>query len=252
MREGLEVIRKFKAFGKYRTEPQLALPSWVVDWRLVSQHFQRCEIKSRSEPVCRLQEVQFNQSYHKQFKDDNSKSTISFTKLVLQGVIDERYYPKGNSIWKKGTLIDKAIWNLDFDMQPKDLIIYFLPCLDPGISVSQAVRWNMNKGSHWVIRPLSGDADTEFELKACLPWVWEEYVPFHEHWEHRPNGEAVSSQVHKEQEYRRLAIPNRRNIIKEADAIDNSLVAAGKAQLSLKSLHPQDPQWNDIRKFIIA
>jgi hypothetical protein len=83
---------------------------------------------------------------HKQLCEDNRKGTVPYTKLILCGTVDSRFYAKGSSLWeKRQRLKDKAVWHLEFGVNPTDLVIYMLGFIGIGFTGLSLADLHNNK-----------------------------------------------------------------------------------------------------------
>lgn len=250
---GLAVISKFKIFGRHKNESQLSLPSWAVDWRLTAPHSTERELwpEYRDGRSLTMQKIEDGETFYfgrenrqAQFNSDNRGKIIPLTKLVLRGVIDKRYYLMGNQVWKKAMVVDKVAFDLDFEVESQDMIVYFLALHGSFSLQKRFIRdrprylYLKDKGL-WVIRPVGDDNGTEFELKACLQFTPEWNTGLYNHWQPRSYYDHLYfPQGQEKQDYRRLAVSSRK--LKYIDNESNPLC------------NPFRDEYLNVRTFIIV
>jgi hypothetical protein len=150
---------------------QSLLPSWVVDWRLAG-------------PICYDPHDEQNvrmighpfPEIGKQLRIDNMAGALPHNKLVLRGVVDDRFTFSGNYVWSSKRLSvpsyrriwtergDKAVWKLNFETEPHDLIVFLV-----ALHHRRAGFQTLNEGGTgvWILRPCQEDT---YKLMAFLAW----------------------------------------------------------------------------------
>jgi hypothetical protein len=136
MKGGLALIAKFKVFDKHTSDS--ALPSWVIDWRMTAKLTRRCSPQGKDGEglTIKLDNPWDMRSLdpHKGSKDPGKSVRIlapaaherfveykkmgyhHFTKLILRGAIDSRFYIlDDDNVWERRSLLkDKRLWLLPF------------------------------------------------------------------------------------------------------------------------------------------
>jgi len=226
MKGGIAIIAKFKAFTTQDDDNacEHPLPSWVIDWRLAARLFRRnASIFGMSSRALENTWAKLGRDGHlglvpghppgsqEQFCQDNGNSTVPYTKLILRGMVAPRFRVEGKSIWEKRRwLTDKAVWQLECDVYPTDIVVHmlgFIRCAGYGLSLAELLNDNTvttyQGGGLWLLRPAGDD---EFKLIACLPFSPKPWYPLYPHWEWNPGyfWEAPS-QAQPVDHYRRFA-----------------------------------------------
>lgn len=227
MKGGLAVIAKFKAFrSNEKSDSPLQLPSWVIDWRLAAESWERVYHKqymSELERICLhnawyarkftdckrpdnwkrhssvLYPTHSPEAQH-QLCDDNRHEGVSPKNLLVRGFIDRRYYGKDKSVWEKRLFKDRKHWDLSCEISPNDIVVHLNAFVGPlSIFANQQGPKSVEKGL-WLLRPTDND---EYKLVACLSGLTEKYSewydPFYDHWMWNPADDlpATSQQIRR-------------------------------------------------------
>jgi hypothetical protein len=209
MKGSLAVLAKFKAFttDDDNNACKHPVPSRVIDWRLAARlfswedgksgynHVDEWDVKLDNAWGIRLPEGRMwpSPATQEQFCQDNRDSSVPYTKLILRGMVDPTFRAEGNCIWEKRRwLTDKAVWQLECDVYPTDLVVYMLGFIGLGYQVlssadnldnNGAAAYSYYRGGLWLLRPARDD---EFKLIACLPFLSCISPPLYSHWEWNP------------------------------------------------------------------
>lgn len=218
MKGGLAVLAKFKTFAlDDNAISDETLPSWMIDWRVAGRLFRRCvlledECKTLDNlrKIDNAWDISFPQGLipwpppveHMQFCKDNRENTGPCTQIILRGIIDLRFFANGRSVWEKKRLFkDKAVWHLEVDVYPTDLVVYMHNFTGVGFQRLSLADYRYTKkpfeycnGGSWLLRPTE---QTRFKLIACLSNITNRCHPLYHNWEWDPGhfqGKSIQQQ----------------------------------------------------------
>lgn len=223
MKCGLAVLAKFKAFPSDDDNNACGhpLPSWVIDWRLAGRLFRRSEYNSNY-PYDRMRDdfdVDIEKAWdspgdQEQFCKDNRNGIVPYTKLILRGRVIPILRAEDKCIWEeKESLTGKALWQLECDVYPTDLVVNMLghigagspsPTFVNGPELDNILTAKYHRGGGlWLLRPAGDD---EFKLIACLSYESNETFLLYRNWKWNPGHfREASSQVQLVDDCRRFA-----------------------------------------------
>ncbi|TVY18242.1 Heterokaryon incompatibility protein 6, OR allele [Lachnellula arida] len=205
MKGGLAVLAKFKAFTSDddNNACEHPLPSWVIDWRLAGRLFKSSKHYRNDSMLdlnVKIEEAWDSPEDQEQFCQDNRNGIVPYTKLILRGRVIPILRAEGKCIWeKRKSHTDKALWQLECDVYPTDLVVNMLGFIGAGYPwVSPDTRTaghyygdRAPNGGLWLLRPAG---DNEFKLIACLSYGLNEAFRIYHNWKWNPGyfGEASS------------------------------------------------------------
>lgn len=196
MKGGITILAKFKIFpvGNIR-KAHKPLPSWVIDWHLAAQSFQRREyvnpslsllIENPWDIPCDDGKMGRDPNFklvpclpppsHSSFCDDNADAALPLAKLILCGKVESQFYVKRRKIWHRQWRQDNVMWNLEEDIYETDIVVYMLNFVSvmhtPGRWISDKKNYikqsrPYKSGELWLLRPMGRD---EYMLVKCLTW----------------------------------------------------------------------------------
>ncbi len=139
MKGSLGVIAKFKVFTIHddNNACEHPLPSWVIDWRLATRLFRRrayehnyfgLTLENAWAVLWALGPIpRPPPATQEQFCQDNRNGIVPYTKLIVRGMVEPKFRAEGKCIWgKRRWLTDKAVWQLECDVYPTELVVYAL------------------------------------------------------------------------------------------------------------------------------
>ncbi|CAN9288346.1 unnamed protein product [Alternaria alternata] len=196
MTEGLALIAKFKILDA--KEENSTLPSWAIDWHITARCFrgQRAEKKTifghRSVSTRGSLETPSTSisSLTTSIREQNTRRTMSWRKIILHGIVDTRFYVSNDYIWERRRhLKDKRRWQLSCDTNGDDIVVYMPEVLGSEIE-QELLGHRLHEGSEvsreytsgglWLLRPVGND---EHKIIACLSWIPMNRHVYFNHWQ---------------------------------------------------------------------
>jgi hypothetical protein len=202
MKGGLAVLAKFKVFAlEDDATCEQPLPSWVIDRRLSGRLFRRHSLSVYNNRTIdnpwRKSSVPLA---HERFCEDNRRTAIPCTQIVLRGIIDLEFYAKDRSVWKREKKIrDRIAWNLHAEVYQTDLVVN----MHSHLGRRDYMDERYDSGVPWLLRPTEQD---QFKLVACLSAYPDDSHLQYKSWEWSPGHFEEVSQQHSSNSHRRLAV----------------------------------------------